>query len=110
MASFKTPLHPGEILREEFLAPLALSAGQLAKAVDVPRTRIERIVREEIGISTDTALRLARYFGTSPELWLNLQQSFEISTNSVALRDELAAITPRESANENRSPRKRAAR
>ena len=78
MTIFKTPLHPGEILLEEFLVPLEMSAGQLAKALDVPRTRIERIVREEMGISADTALRLARYFGTSPELWLNLQQRYEL--------------------------------
>lgn len=101
MATFKTPLHPGEILREEFLVPLGTSAGQLARAIDVPRTRIERIVREEIGISTDTALRLARYFGTTPELWLNLQQSYELSTGTFALRKQLAAIVPRTSANEN---------
>jgi addiction module HigA family antidote len=101
MAAFKTPLHPGEILREEFLVPLEMSAGQLAKAIDVPRTRIERIVREEMGISADTALRLARYFGTSPELWLNLQQSYEIAVSSVALNKALKAIQPRAGANEN---------
>ncbi|WP_244478972.1 HigA family addiction module antitoxin, partial [Methylobacterium sp. Leaf106] len=59
------PLHPGEVLREEFMVPLKLSAGSVAKALGLPRSRIERIVKEEIGISTDTALRLARYFGTS---------------------------------------------
>jgi addiction module HigA family antidote len=101
MPSFKTPLHPGEILREEFLVPLGMSAGQLARAIDVPRTRVERIVREEMGISADTALRLARYFGTTPELWLNLQQSYEIAVNAPALRDQLRAIEPREGANEN---------
>jgi addiction module HigA family antidote len=101
MTLFKTPLHPGEILREEFLVPLELSAGQLAKAVDVPRTRIERIVREEMGISADTALRLARYFGTSPELWLNLQQRYEIAVGTAALSKTLAAIQPRTGANEN---------
>jgi addiction module HigA family antidote len=101
MTVFKTPLHPGEILREEFLTPLDMSAGQLAKAIDVPRTRIERIVREEMGISADTALRLARYFGTSPELWLNLQQSYEIAVGATALSKVLLAIQPREGANEN---------
>lgn len=99
---FKTPLHPGEILREEFLVPLDLSAGQLAKALDVPRTRIERIVREEMGISADTALRLARYFGTSPELWLNLQLRYEIAIGTAALSKTLASIRPRTGANENR--------
>ncbi|MBL8600073.1 MAG: HigA family addiction module antidote protein [Devosia sp.] len=101
MPTFKTPLHPGEILREEFLVPLGMSAGQLARSIDVPRTRIERIVREEMGISADTALRLARYFGTTPELWLNLQQSHEIAVSAPALRDQLKAIEPRAGANEN---------
>ncbi len=111
MAAFKTPLHPGEILREEFLIPLEMSAGQLARAIDVPRTRIERIVREEMGISSDTALRLARYFGTSPELWLNLQQSYEIAVGAVVLNKALKAIQPRSGANENLAggqPRRRA--
>lgn len=71
--TFARPLHPGEFLREEYLVPLGLSAGQLARALALPRTRIERIVHEEIGISTDTALRLARVFRTSPGFWLNLQ-------------------------------------
>jgi addiction module HigA family antidote len=62
-----SPMHPGEILREEFLAPLGLSAGKIAKARGVPRTRIERIMREKLGISGDTAVRLGRFFGTSPE-------------------------------------------
>lgn len=92
---FKTPLHPGEMLREEFLVPLGLSAGQLAKALSVPRTRIERIVKEEIGISTDTALRLARYFGNSPGFWLNLQQAYDIATEGVAIAAEITAIEPR---------------
>lgn len=100
MTIFKTPLHPGEILLEEFLVPLEMSAGQLAKALDVPRTRIERIVREEMGISADTALRLARYFGTSPELWLNLQQRYELAVGAAAMSKTLAAIQPRTGANE----------
>lgn len=90
------PLHPGEVLREEFMAPLDLSAISLAKALDIPRSRIERIVKEEIGISTDTALRLARYFGTSPQLWLNLQTSFEIKTLEREMAPDLERITPRE--------------
>ena len=101
MPKFKTPLHPGEILREEFLVPLGMSAGRLARAIDVPRTRVERIVREEMGISTDTALRLARYFGTTPALWLNLQQSYDIAVSAAELRPQLKAIEPREGANEN---------
>jgi antitoxin HigA-1 len=61
------PVHPGEILREEFLAPLELTAYGLAAELRVPRTRIERLVREETPVTPDTALRLARYFGTTPE-------------------------------------------
>jgi antitoxin HigA-1 len=67
------PLHPGEVLREEFLKPNGLTAYAVAKACGVPRTRIERIVREELGVSADTALRLGRFFGIAPEFWLNLQ-------------------------------------
>jgi addiction module HigA family antidote len=72
------PMHPGEILREEFMLPLGLSPGKISRACHVPRTRIERIVREELGISADTALRLARFFGTTPEFWLNLQKRYEL--------------------------------
>jgi addiction module HigA family antidote len=61
------PMHPGEVLREEFLIPLSLSAGALAKACGVPRTRMERLAGEETGITADTALRLAKALGTSPE-------------------------------------------
>ena len=67
------PMHPGELLREEFLEPMELSPYKVAKACGVPRTRIERIVREELGITADTALRLAKFFGTSVGFWMNLQ-------------------------------------
>jgi len=67
------PLHPGEVLREEFLLPMKLSPYAVAKACGVPRSRIERIAREESGITADTALRLGRYFGIEPQFWLNLQ-------------------------------------
>lgn len=88
------PIHPGEILREEFMAPLGLSAGQVAKALDLPRSRIERIVKEEIGISTDTALRLARFFRTTPDLWMNLQARFERETLLAEIGPELERIQP----------------
>ena len=71
------PVHPGEILREEFLSPLGMSANQLALALRVPATRINDIVNERRGITADTALRLARYFGTTPRFWMNLQASYE---------------------------------
>ena len=65
------PMHPGEMLREEFLVPLGLTAGKLAKACEAPRTRMERFLNEEIGISADTAVRLGKVLGTSAEFWLN---------------------------------------
>jgi addiction module HigA family antidote len=72
------PIHPGEILREEFLAPLGISANELALALRVPATRINDIVREKRGITADTALRLSRYFGTTPRFWMNMQASWEL--------------------------------
>jgi addiction module HigA family antidote len=82
------PLHPGEVLREEYMVPLGLTAYTLAQRIDVPRARIERIAREEKGISADTALRLGAYFHTTPEFWLNLQTKFELETQ---LRDQKVA-------------------
>jgi addiction module HigA family antidote len=78
------PIHPGEILEEEFMRPLGLSANGLAKAVDVPVTRISEIVRGRRGVTADTALRFGRFFGTSPELWLGLQSEYDLR---VARRD-----------------------
>ncbi|HEY8751712.1 MAG TPA: HigA family addiction module antitoxin [Tepidisphaeraceae bacterium] len=72
-----SPIHPGEILLEEFLKPVDLSQKQLANALDVPSGRIYDIVRGKRGITPDTAARLAVYFGTSPELWINLQARFD---------------------------------
>lgn len=94
MARKLPPLHPGEVLREEFLAPLRLSAGKLAKAMGVPRTRVERIASEQIGISADTALRLAKVFGTSPELWLNLQTAYDVQTAKLEIGKDLEKIEP----------------
>lgn len=72
------PIHPGEILREEFLVPLAMSAHALALELRVPAPRINDIVRERRAITPDTALRLARYFGTTPQFWMNLQISYDL--------------------------------
>ena len=72
------PIHPGEILREEFLSPLGMSANELALALRVPATRIKEIVNEKRGITADTALRLSRYFGTTPKFWTNMQASWEL--------------------------------
>jgi addiction module HigA family antidote len=78
MAKKLAPMHPGEVLREEFLIPLNLSAGALAKSCGLPRTRIERIVAETTGISADTALRLGKALGTSAQLWMNLQNRYDV--------------------------------
>lgn len=72
------PIHPGEILREEYLVPMNMSAHALAKALHVPPARINEIVNERRGITPDTALRLARYFGTDALSWLNLQTSYDL--------------------------------
>lgn len=72
------PIHPGEILREEFLVPLGMSGHELALALRVPATRINDIVNEKRGITADTALRLSRYFGTTAKFWMNLQASYEL--------------------------------
>jgi addiction module HigA family antidote len=88
------PLHPGEVLREEFLVQLGLSASQVGKECGVPRTRIERIMREEVGISADTALRLGRFFGTTPDFWLVLQADFDMETARTEIAGEVEAIKP----------------
>jgi addiction module antidote protein, HigA family len=72
------PIHPGEILREEFLAPLGMSSHELALALRVPATRMNDIVKEKRGITADTALRLSRYFGTTSRFWMNMQASYEL--------------------------------
>jgi addiction module HigA family antidote len=87
------PLHPGEVLREEFLTPLGLSAGALAKVMGVPRTRVERITAESMGITADTALRLGKALGTSAQLWLNLQNRFDVETTERAIGKQLARIS-----------------
>jgi antitoxin HigA-1 len=87
-------MHPGEVLREEFLAPLGLSPGALAKACGVPRTRIERIANEEIAVTADTALRLGKALGTSAQLWLNLQNEFDMRMAKGQIGKELEKIKP----------------
>lgn len=90
------PIHPGEILREDFLAPLGMSAHALALALHVPATRINDIVREKRGITADTALRLARYFGGDAQSWMNLQSAYDLKMEARHLGDELAYIRTRE--------------
>jgi len=88
------PVHPGEILQEEFLAPLGVSQYQLAKAVDVPARRINEIVHGQRRITADTALRLSRYFGTSERFWLNLQARYDLETEKDRLGATLDDIRP----------------
>lgn len=78
------PVHPGEILREDYLVELSLSANALAKALSVPAPRVNDIVRERRGITADTALRLARYFDTTPQFWLNLQAAYDLRIAEIA--------------------------
>jgi len=72
------PIHPGEILKEEYLEPLGMSANALAKALHVPAPRVNDLVRQRRAVSIDTALRLARYFNTTAQFWLNLQNSYDL--------------------------------
>ncbi len=92
------PIHPGEILREEVLGPLGMSPYALATELRVPRTPIERLVREETPVTTDTALRLARYLGTTAEFWLKLQARFDLEMARQTRNDDIAAIRPRKTA------------
>jgi addiction module HigA family antidote len=78
------PVHPGEVLREDFLVPLGTTANALAKALNVPAPRINDIVRERRGVSPDTAMRLARYFGGDARSWLNLQAAYDLRVAEIA--------------------------
>lgn len=89
------PIHPGEILREEFLSPLDMSAHALAMAIHVPAPRVNDIVRERRAVTPDTALRLARYFGTTAQFWLNLQLSFDLRQAEIEIGSRIKhEVTP----------------
>ncbi|OYR07427.1 HigA family addiction module antitoxin [Brucella thiophenivorans] len=98
MTCILPPVHPGEILREEYLAPLHMSAGAIAKQLNVPRTRIERLSKEQTAITPDTALRLAKFFRTTPEFWMNMQASFDLKIETLAIENDRAAIRELEAA------------
>ncbi len=92
----RPPVHPGEVLLEEFLGPMAISQYRLAHDVSVPPRRINEIVHGKRGISADTALRLARYFGTTEQFWLNLQTRYDLDVERDRLGDRLEReVTPR---------------
>jgi addiction module HigA family antidote len=88
-------IHPGRILREEFLKPLGISSYELAKRLRVPPPRVNDIVLERRGISADTAVRLSRFFGTTEQFWLNLQGAYEISRVKIDHASEIKLIEPR---------------
>ena len=88
------PIHPGEVLREEFLLPMRLSANALAIALQVPAPRINDVAREKRGVSADTALRLARYFGNSAEFWMGLQADYDLKTSAREIKAALKRIHP----------------
>ena len=89
------PIHPGEILREEFMKPLSLTQYRLAKDISVPPRRINEIFHEKRAITADTALRLGRYFGNSARFWMNLQSRYELESAKAVLKDRLdKEVTP----------------
>lgn len=89
-------IHPGEILKEEFLEPLAISAYRLSKETFIPQTRISEIIKGNRRITADTALRFAKYFGTSAKFWLGLQDDYDLEEESNSKQDEFESIKPAE--------------
>jgi addiction module HigA family antidote len=100
IANGMRPIHPGEVLREEFLQPMGMTAHALAMALQVPAPRINDIVRERRAVTVDTALRMAKYFGTSAEFWMGLQTDFDMATARATMAGVLARIVSREDAGE----------
>ena len=96
MSLMKNPSHPGEVLAELYLGPLGMSPIALAKRIHVPRTRIERLVKRETGLTVDTAIRLAKFFRTTPEYWMNLQRSWDLAQARDTI--DVSDITPLEAA------------
>ena len=93
-ARIAPPVHPGEYLREELLGPLGITPYTLAARLGVPRTRIERLVREETSVTPDTALRLGRFFSMTPEFWINMQGLYDLTVAEAAAEDALRSIEP----------------
>jgi addiction module HigA family antidote len=94
MSKKLAPVHPGEVLREDFLGPMNLSAYTVARACGVPRTRIERLVREETPVTADTALRLAKYFGTTAAFWMGMQAQYDLERTEDEVSAEIKRIQP----------------
>jgi len=87
-------IHPGEILSEDFLKPMAISAYRLSKGANIDQTRISEIIRGKRSVTADTALRLARFFGNSPEFWLNLQAHYDLEQKKREMEKDLKKIRP----------------
>lgn len=87
-------LHPGEILKEQFMAEFGLSINKVARDLRVPPTRISEIVNERRGVSADTAIRLARYFGTTPEFWMNLQTAYDLDVSRSSVKQIAEDVKP----------------
>ena len=96
MTRMKNPSHPGEVLAELYLEPIGMSAIAVARRLNVPRTRIERLVRGETSVTVDTAMRLSKFFGNTPEFWMNLQRAYDLAQAREAV--DLSDITPLQAA------------
>jgi addiction module HigA family antidote len=94
MTKIHEPVHPGEVLQEDFLIPLGVTQHRLAVSIRVPPRRINEIVHGKRRITADTALRLSRFFGTSDRFWINLQARYDLEVQSEALQETLEGITP----------------
>jgi addiction module HigA family antidote len=91
-------VHPGEYLSEEYMVPLGLTPYALAQNLGVPRTRVERLCRRQTGVTPDTALRLARYFATTPDFWMSLQSLYDLTVAEQQAGSDIASIRPRAAA------------
>ena len=96
MTRMKNPSHPGEVLAELYLEPIGMSAIAVARRLNVPRTRIERLVKGETSVTVDTAMRLSKFFGNTPEFWMNLQRAYDLAQAREAV--DLSDITPLQAA------------
>lgn len=98
MAKKLAPVHPGEVLREEFLVPMKLTPYAVASRLGVPRTRIERLAREETAVTADTALRLGKFFKTTPAFWMNMQAQFDLEMAEDKIAPQIKKIVSHEAA------------
>ena len=98
MAKNLPPVHAGEVLREEFLKPMKLTPYAVAAAINVPRTRIERLVREETAVTADTALRLGKFFKTTPAFWMNIQAQYDLEVAEDKIASQIKKIATYEAA------------